>query len=86
MGRPEPHKVAFRGDDGSIVEHRGPVAIVGRVVKRDSPAAREAEFVSALTDRTVKVTFPTASFLVGQAALGPAIEAYGLLRRRPSTS
>jgi 5-methyltetrahydropteroyltriglutamate--homocysteine methyltransferase len=66
-------KLQFRGDDGSVVEHEGPVAIVDRVRKIDSPAAREAAFVSAVTDRTVKVAFPTASFLVGQAALGPAI-------------
>jgi 5-methyltetrahydropteroyltriglutamate--homocysteine methyltransferase len=52
------------------------VAIVGRVAKRDSPAADEARFVSGLTDRAVKVTFPTASFLVGQAALGPGMAAY----------
>ena len=74
---PSQTRLQFRGDDGSVVEHEGPVAIVSRVSKRDSPAAREAEFVRGLTDRTVKVTFPTASFLVGQAALGPGIEAYG---------
>ncbi|HEY2651537.1 MAG TPA: cobalamin-independent methionine synthase II family protein, partial [Solirubrobacteraceae bacterium] len=74
---PSATKLQFRGDDGSVVEHEGPVAIVGRVSKRDSPAAAEAKFVSSLTDRTVKVTFPTASFLVAQAALGPGIAAYG---------
>jgi 5-methyltetrahydropteroyltriglutamate--homocysteine methyltransferase len=74
---PSQTKLQFRGDDGSVVEHEGPVAIVGRVAKRDSPAAREAAFVRDLTDRIVKVTFPTASFLVGQAALGPAVEVYG---------
>jgi 5-methyltetrahydropteroyltriglutamate--homocysteine methyltransferase len=73
---PSQTKLHFRGDDGSIVEHEGAVAIVGRVAKRDSPAAAEAAFTSGLTDRTVKVTFPTASFLVGQCALGPGIEAY----------
>src|SRR3954447_18582095 len=74
---PSQTKLQFRGDDGSVVEHEGPVAIVGRVSKRDSPAADEARFTAALTDRTVKVTFPTASFLVGQAALGPGMAAYG---------
>jgi 5-methyltetrahydropteroyltriglutamate--homocysteine methyltransferase len=73
---PSATKLQFRGDDGSVVEHEGPVAIVGRVAKRDSPAADEARFVSGLTDRAVKVTFPTASFLVGQAALGPGMAAY----------
>jgi 5-methyltetrahydropteroyltriglutamate--homocysteine methyltransferase len=70
---PSQTKLQFRGDDGSVVEHEGPVAIVGRVHKIDSPAAREAVFTAALTDRAVKVTFPTASFLVAQAVLGPAV-------------
>src|SRR4051794_9265670 len=74
---PSVSKLHFRGDDGSVVEHEGPVAIVARVSKCDSPAAAEAQFVSGLSDRAIKVTFPTASFLVGQAALGPGIEAYG---------
>lgn len=74
---PSRTKLEFRGDDGSIVEHEGPVAISSRVRKIDSPAAREAAFVSGLTDRLVKVTFPTASFLVAQVALGGAGDAYG---------
>jgi 5-methyltetrahydropteroyltriglutamate--homocysteine methyltransferase len=74
---PGTNKLQFRGDDGSVVEHEGPVAIVGPVSKRESPAAAEVQFVSTLTDRPIKVTFPTASFLVGQAALGPGIAAYG---------
>jgi 5-methyltetrahydropteroyltriglutamate--homocysteine methyltransferase len=74
---PSTSKLRFRGDDGSFVEHEGPVAIVGRVSKRESPAAAEAQFVSTLTDRTIKVTFPTASFLIGQASLGSGVAAYG---------
>ncbi len=70
---PSQSKLRFSADDGSVVEHEGAVAIVGRLAKIDSPAAREAKFTSSLTDRAIKVTFPTASFLVGQAALGPAI-------------
>ena len=66
----------FRADDGSVVEHEGPVTITSRVAKIDSPAAREAAFVRGLTDRVVKVSFPTASFLVGNAALGPGLDAY----------
>jgi 5-methyltetrahydropteroyltriglutamate--homocysteine methyltransferase len=69
---PSRTKLQFHGDDGSIVEHEGPVAISGRVRKIDSPAAREAAFVAGLTDARVKVTFPTASFLVAQVALGRA--------------
>jgi 5-methyltetrahydropteroyltriglutamate--homocysteine methyltransferase len=70
---PSQTKLQFRDDDGSVVEHEGPVAITGRVAKIDSPAAREVAFVSQLTDRAVKATFPTASFLVAQAVLGPAV-------------
>lgn len=77
--RPSQTKLQFRDDDGSVVEHEGSVAIVERLRKIDSPAAREVAFVSGLTDRAIKVTFPTASFLVGQCVLGPAITtgAYG---------
>ena len=63
---PSQMKLQFRGDDGSVVEHEGPAAIIGRISKIDSPAAREAAFVARLTDRVVKATFPTASFLVAQ--------------------
>lgn len=70
---PSTETLRFRADDGSVVEHEGPVAITARVAKIDSPAAREAAFVRPLTDRVVKVSFPTASFLVARAALGPAI-------------
>jgi 5-methyltetrahydropteroyltriglutamate--homocysteine methyltransferase len=66
---PSTTKLPFRADDGSVVEHEGPVVIAEPVRKVDSPAAREAAFVAALTDRPLKVTFPTASFLVAQTAL-----------------
>jgi 5-methyltetrahydropteroyltriglutamate--homocysteine methyltransferase len=73
---PSATKLQFRGDDGSVVEHEGAVAITGRVHKIDSPAAREVAFTTQLTDRVVKVSFPTASFLVGQAALSGAMTEY----------
>jgi 5-methyltetrahydropteroyltriglutamate--homocysteine methyltransferase len=73
---PSQGTLEFRGDDGSVVEHEGPVSITGRVTKIDSPAAREAAFVGGLTDRVVKVSFPTASFLVGNAALGSGFAGY----------
>ncbi len=73
---PSQSSLQFRGDDGSIVEHEGPVAIRGRVTKIDSPAAREAAFVRGLTDRVVKVSFPTASFLVASAAVGSGFAGY----------
>lgn len=70
---PSTTKLQFRDDDGSVVEHEGPAAIVGRIVKTDSPAAREVAFLRPLTERAVKATFPTASFLVFQTLLGPAL-------------
>jgi 5-methyltetrahydropteroyltriglutamate--homocysteine methyltransferase len=73
---PSHTKLPFRDDDGSVVEHDGPVAITGRVHKIDSPVAREVAFTDRLTDRVVKVSFPTASFLVSQAALGGGMDAY----------
>ena len=76
---PSQSKIRFQANDGSVVEHEGAVAIVQRLQKIDSPAAREAGFTAGLSKRTVKVTFPTASFLVGQAAMGPTLasRAYG---------
>lgn len=73
---PSATRLQFRGDDGSVVEHEGAVAITGRLRKRDSPAAREVAFTRRLTDRVIKVSFPTASFLVGQAAVNGAFAAY----------
>jgi 5-methyltetrahydropteroyltriglutamate--homocysteine methyltransferase len=74
---PSTTKLQFRGDDGSVVEHEGPVAITGRVTKIDSPAAREVSFVSSLTQRAVKVTFPSASFLLARIALDRSLSVYG---------
>ena len=70
---PSAAKLHFQDDEGTVVEHEGPAAIVGRLRKIDNPAAREAQFAAAHTGRAVKVTFPTASFLVAQAVLGPAV-------------
>lgn len=67
---PSKTKLHFRDDDGDVVEHEGPVAIVSRLRKIDSPAAREVTFTRSLTDRAIKVTFPTASFIYAQAVLG----------------
>jgi len=71
---PSENKLLFQDDNGSVVEHEGPVAIVGRLRKTDSPAAREAAFARKLTDKAIKITFPTASFLVAQVALGPTMD------------
>lgn len=77
---PSQTTLEFRGDDGSVVENEGPAMITGRVSKIDSPAAREAAFVTTLTDRAVKVTFPTASFVMANVAMGPGLAVYGLAR------
>jgi 5-methyltetrahydropteroyltriglutamate--homocysteine methyltransferase len=68
---PSQQKLRFRDDSGDVIEHEGPVAITGRLRQIDSPAAREAGYVRARTDRVVKVTFPCASFVYAQAVLGP---------------
>jgi methionine synthase II (cobalamin-independent) len=70
---PSQTRLQFRGDDGSVVEHEGRATIVGRLRKIDNPAAREAQFLGTLTERVIKTTFPTASFLVAQIVLGPAL-------------
>src|ERR1700729_1701022 len=41
---PSQTKLEFRGDDGSVVEHEGPAAIIGRAQKIGSPAARAPAF------------------------------------------
>src|SRR4051794_19650126 len=70
---PSQNKLQFRDDSGDVVEHEGPVAIAGRLEQIDSPAAREVTYVRERTDRDIKVTFPTASFVYAQAVLGPAV-------------
>jgi len=67
---PSTRNLQFRDDDGSVVEYEGPAVITSRVAKIDSPAAREVAFLKKHTDRTVKVCFPTASFVTVQAILG----------------
>ena len=66
--------LAFRGDDGSVVEHPGPALVGSRLRQIDSPAAREAEFLASLTDRPFKVTFPAASWFCFQSYRAPAVQ------------
>ena len=63
----------FYGDDGSEVEHPGPALVGRRLRKIDGPAAREASFLAAVTDRPFKVTFPAASWFCFQSLRAPAI-------------
>ncbi len=65
-------KLRFRDDDGTYVENSGSVGFTGRLRKIGSPAASEAKFLAGLTDRTRKITFPGASFLVAQILTSPA--------------
>jgi methionine synthase II (cobalamin-independent) len=52
-------------------------SIEARLVKVDSPAAREAAFLARLTDRPFKVTFPAASIFVHP--FGVSADAYSTL-------
>lgn len=52
----------FKASDGSVVEWNMQY-VVDRLKQVDSPAAREATFLSSVTDHLYKVTFPAGSFL-----------------------
>lgn len=58
----EVSKARFKAADGSVVEWNMQY-VVDRLEQVDSPAAREAAFMSGLTDQLFKVTFPAGSFL-----------------------
>jgi 5-methyltetrahydropteroyltriglutamate--homocysteine methyltransferase len=58
----EVSKAKFKAADGSVIEWNMQY-VVDRLKQVDSPAAREAAFMSSLTDRLYKVTFPAGSFL-----------------------
>jgi 5-methyltetrahydropteroyltriglutamate--homocysteine methyltransferase len=56
-------EVEFRNDRGERVVLTVP-SVEGRLQRVDSPAAREAEFMTRITDHPFKVTFPAASIFV----------------------
>ena len=58
----EVSKAKFKAADGSVIEWNMQY-VVDRLEQIDSPAAREAAFMSSLTDHLYKVTFPAGSFL-----------------------
>lgn len=58
----EVSKARFKAADGSVIEWNMQY-VVDRLEQVDSPAAREAAFMSSLTDHLYKVTFPAGSFL-----------------------
>ncbi|HKP60169.1 MAG TPA: hypothetical protein VJV78_25770 [Polyangiales bacterium] len=55
-------KARFKAADGTIIEWNMQY-VTDRLQQVDSPAAREAAFMSSVTDRLYKVTFPAGSFL-----------------------
>ncbi|HVU02950.1 MAG TPA: cobalamin-independent methionine synthase II family protein [Polyangiaceae bacterium] len=58
----EVSKAKFKAADGSVIEWNMQY-VVDRLKQVDSPAAREAAFMSSITDELYKVTFPAGSFL-----------------------
>jgi 5-methyltetrahydropteroyltriglutamate--homocysteine methyltransferase len=58
----EVSKAKFKAADGSVVEWNMQY-VVDRLEQVDSPAAREAAYMSSITDHLYKVTFPAGSFL-----------------------
>lgn len=58
----EVSKAKFKAADGTVIEWNMQY-VVDRLQQVDSPAAREASFMSGLTDQLYKVTFPAGSFL-----------------------
>jgi 5-methyltetrahydropteroyltriglutamate--homocysteine methyltransferase len=58
----EVSKARFKAADGSVIEWNMQY-VVDHLKQVDSPAAREAAFLTSATDRLYKVTFPAGSFL-----------------------
>ena len=55
-------KARFKAADGSVIEWNMQY-VVDRLQQVDSPAVREAQFMSGVTDKLYKLTFPAGSFL-----------------------
>jgi 5-methyltetrahydropteroyltriglutamate--homocysteine methyltransferase len=74
----EVSKARFKAADGSVIEWNMQY-VVDRLKQIDSPAAREASFMSGVTDHLYKVTFPAGSFLALPYNYNPKIngKAYG---------
>jgi 5-methyltetrahydropteroyltriglutamate--homocysteine methyltransferase len=58
----EVSKAKFKAADGSVIEWNMQY-VVDRLQQIDSPGAREAAFMSSVTDHLYKITFPAGSFL-----------------------
>jgi 5-methyltetrahydropteroyltriglutamate--homocysteine methyltransferase len=66
-------KVLFHNDKGDSLEVEGRPIVAGRLEKIASPGATEAEFLSGVTERPVKVTFPAASSIALPSMFRPGI-------------
>lgn len=80
---PSPVPVRFRKADGEKVVFAGVPRITGRLRKVDSPLAREAALLRAITDRPFKVTLPAASWFLPTVFFesdGPYASHYELLQ------
>jgi 5-methyltetrahydropteroyltriglutamate--homocysteine methyltransferase len=71
-------KAKFKAADGTVIEWNMQY-VTDRLQQVDSPAAREAEFMTSLTDHLYKVTFPAGSFLALPGNYKPELNghAYG---------
>lgn len=65
---PKRHGRSWNNTRGEEIRYPGPPVIERRLSKVDSPAAREAAFVSSLTTAPVKATFPAGSWFVSPLA------------------
>ena len=77
----EVSKAKFKATDGSIIEWNMQY-VVDRLKQVDSPAAREASFMSSITDRLYKVTFPAGSFLALPYNFRPEINGHAYASHR----
>ena len=77
----EVSKARFKASDGSVIEWNMQY-VVDRLEQVDSPAAREAAFMSSLGDGLYKVTFPAGSFLALPYNYRPEINGHAYASHR----
>ncbi|HKU38660.1 MAG TPA: cobalamin-independent methionine synthase II family protein [Polyangiales bacterium] len=74
-------KARFKASDGTVVEWNMQY-VTDRLQQIDSPAAREAAFLSSVTDHLYKVTFPAGSFLALPFNYKPQINGHAYASHR----
>jgi 5-methyltetrahydropteroyltriglutamate--homocysteine methyltransferase len=74
-------KARFKAADGSLIEWNMQY-VTDRLQQVDSPAAREAAFMSSVSDRLYKVTFPAGSFLALPYNYKPEINGHAYASHR----